>query len=60
VQEPKRETDIFLLLDLQHTGLTVDLVTIEVGFLGHFMPETISQVAKGCQVAKKSVLVLFE
>ena len=49
-----------LLQDLQHTGLAVNLITIEIACLGHFMPETISQVAKACQVAKKSVQALFE
>jgi len=49
-----------LLQDLQHTGLAVDLVTIEIGYLGHFMPEIISRVAKACQVAKRSVWALFE
>jgi len=39
-----------LLQDLQHTGFVVDLITIEIGYLGHFMPETISRVAEACQV----------
>ena len=39
-----------LLQDLRHTGLTEDFITIEIGCLGHFMPETISRVAKACQV----------
>jgi len=34
--------------------------SIEIGCLGYFMPETISQVAKVCQVAKKTVQTLFE
>jgi len=44
------------------TGLTVDLITIEIGCncLGHFRPETISRVAEACQVAKKTVRTLFE
>ena len=29
-----------LLQNLQHTGLAVDLITIEIGCLGHFMPKT--------------------
>jgi len=51
-----------LLQNLQRTstGLTVDLITIEIGCLGHFMPEAISRVAKACQVAKKTVPTLFE
>ena len=35
-----------LVYDLQCTGLAVDLIPIEIGCLGHFMPETITQVAK--------------
>ena len=31
-----------LLQDLLHTGLAVDLITIEIGCLGHFMPKTVS------------------
>ena len=49
-----------LLQNLQHTGLAVDLITVEIACPGHFKPETISQVAKACQVAKKSVQALFE
>jgi len=49
-----------LLQDLQHTDFAVDLITIEIGCLGHFMLETISQVAEACQVAKRSVRALFE
>jgi len=45
---------------LQHTGLAADLITIEIGCLGHFMPETISGVAEACQVAKRFVRALFE
>jgi len=49
-----------LLYDLQQTGLTVDLISIEVGCLGHFMPETLVQVASACCVPKKTVRLLFE
>ena len=36
------------MYDLQCTGLAVDLIPIEIGCLGHFMPETIIQVATAC------------
>ena len=49
-----------LLYDLQHTGLVVDLITIEIGCLGHFMPETLAHVATACCVLKKTVRSLFE
>jgi len=48
------------MYDLQQTGLTVDLISIEVGCLGHFMPETLAQVATACCVPKKTVRLLFE
>jgi len=34
----RKEDRYGLLSDLQQTGYLVDLVTIEVGSLGHFMP----------------------
>jgi len=49
-----------LMYDLQQTGLTVDLISIEVGCLCHFMPETLAQVATACCVLKKTVRLLFE
>ena len=49
-----------LLYDLQRTGLVVDLISIEIGCLGHFMPETLAQVATACCVLKKTVWSLFE
>ena len=49
-----------LLYDLQRTGLVVDFISIEIGCLGHFMPETLAQVATACCVAKKTVRSLFE
>ena len=39
-----------LLLDLEHTGLSVTLVTIEVGCLGHFLP---SNLCKVCYLQKR-------
>ena len=44
-----------LLFDLQRTGLSVQLVTIEVGCLGHFMPETLANVARTCNLSKRKV-----
>ena len=49
-----------LLYDLQRTGLVVDLISIEIGCLGHFMLETLAQVATACCVSKKTVRSLFE
>ena len=49
-----------LLYDLQRIGLVVDLISIEIGCLGHFMPETLAQVATACCVSKKTVRSLFE
>ena len=49
-----------LLYHLQCTGLVVDLISIEIGCLGQFMPETLAQVATACCVSKKTVQSLFE
>ena len=46
--------------DLQCTGLVVDLISIEIGCLGHFMPETLAQVATASCVSKETVRSLFE
>ena len=55
-------TDSVVLISaiLQRTGLVVDLISIEIGCLGHFMPETLAQVATACCVPKKTVRSLFE
>ena len=42
-----------LLYDLQRTGLVV-LISIEIGCLGHFMPETFAQVATACCVSEEN------
>ena len=34
---------------------SVNLISIEIGCLGHFMPDTISQVANACEMAKKTI-----
>ena len=39
---------------------SVNLISIEIGCLGHFMPDTIAQVANACEVAKKTITSLFE
>ena len=44
-----------LLSDLQHAGYVVDLLTIEVGCLGHFMPETVSKLSTVCHLPKRSI-----
>jgi len=44
-----------LLSDLQHAGYVVDLVTVEVGCLGHFMPETVSKLSTVCHLPKRSI-----
>ena len=49
-----------LLYDLQRTRIVVDLISIEIGCLGHFIPETLAQVATACCVSKKTVRSLFE
>ena len=49
-----------LQYDLQLSGLTVNLVPIEIGCLGHFLSETIAQMATACEVPKKTIRSLFE
>ena len=49
-----------LLADLERTGLFVELVTIEVGCLGHFLPSTISNLCRVCHLQKCSVRAIFE
>ena len=44
-----------LQYDLQLSGLSVNLISIEIGCLGHFMPDTIAQVANACEVAKETI-----
>ena len=45
-QQPaeKKTVNGSLLFDLHHTGLSVQFATIEMGCLGHFMPETLGNV----------------
>ena len=49
-----------LQYDLQLSGLSANLISIEIGCLGHFMPDTIAQVVNAFEVAKKTVRCLFE
>ena len=44
-----------LLSSHQHAGYVVDLVTIEVGCLGHFMPKTVSKLSTVCHLPKRSI-----
>ena len=36
--------------------LSVNLISIKIGCLGHFMPDTITQVANAFKVTKKTIL----
>ena len=49
-----------LLLDLQHAGFSVDLVTIEVGSLGHFMPVTITRLSNVCHLPKSTMCCILQ
>ena len=49
-----------LFLDLEHTGLSVTLVTIEVGCLGHFLPSSIPNLCKVFYLQKRPVRAIFE
>ena len=44
-----------LQYDLQLSGLSVNLISIKIGCLDHFMPDTIAQVANTCAVTKKTI-----
>ena len=41
-----------LLNDLEQAGFSVNLVTIEVVCLGHFMPEIVSKLSDVCHLPK--------
>ena len=49
-----------LLSDLACTGLFFEVVTIEVGCLGHFLPSTISNLCRVCHLQKCSIRSIFE
>ena len=49
-----------LLSDLECTGLRVYLVTIEVGYLGHFLPSTVSILCRVCDLQKCAVRPIFK
>ena len=39
-----------LQYDLQLSSLSVNLISIEIGCLGQFMPDTIAQMANACEI----------
>jgi len=41
-----------IVSDLELTGFGVALVTIEIGYLGHFLPTSISNICKICHLQK--------
>ena len=49
-----------LLLDLQCTGLTAQLVTIEIGCLGHFTPTTLTNASHACKLPSRAIKSLFD
>ena len=49
-----------LLLDLQHAGYLVDLVTIEVSCLGHFMPATITKLSNVFHLPKSTIRYILQ
>ena len=49
-----------LLLDLQHAGFLVDLVTVEVGCLGHFMPVTVTKLSDVCHQLKNTIRCILQ
>ena len=49
-----------LHLDLEHAGLSVELVTIEVGCLGHFLPSSVTNMCRVCHLSKHSTRCMFE
>ena len=49
-----------LQCNLQLSGLSVNLISIEIGCLDHFIPDTIAQVTNADEVAKKTIRSLFE
>ena len=49
-----------LLTDLQQAGFSVNLVTIEVGCLGHFMPETVSKLSDVCHLPKNTIRCILQ
>ena len=49
-----------LLTDLQQARFSVNLVTIEVGCLGHFMPETVSKLSDVCHLPKNTIRCILQ
>ena len=49
-----------LLTYLQQAGFSVNLVTIEVGCLGHFMSETASKLSDVCRPPKNTIRCILQ
>ena len=49
-----------LLTDFQHIGFSANLVTIEVGCLGHFMPQTVSKLSDVCHLPKNTIRYIVQ
>ena len=49
-----------LLTDLQQAGFSVNLVTIEFGCLGHFMPQTVSKLSDVCHLPKNTIRCILQ
>ena len=45
---------------LQLSSLSINLISIVIGCLDHFMPDTVAQVTNACEVTKKTIRSLFE
>ena len=56
----KEDRHSSLQYDLRLSGLTVNLVLIEIGCLGHFLSETIAQVATSQVVEARELKILYE
>ena len=46
--------------DLAHAGLSVELVTIEVGCLGQFLPSSVTNMCRVCHLSKHSTRCIFK
>ena len=56
----KKDRYSSLLLVLAHTGLSVELVAIEVGCLDHFLPTSVTNMCRVCHLSKHSTRCMFE
>ena len=48
------------MIDLQHAGFLVGLVTVEVGCLGHFMPVTVTRFSNVCHLPKSTMHCILQ